>query len=49
MDNDKFYVIASVAFILMLLSTCVLEPSGSDPRCKQWEGRSHLSCMGGHG
>lgn len=48
-DNNTAYVLMTIAFILMLLSGCFLEPSGSDPRCKQWEGRSHLACKGGHG
>jgi len=47
--NDKAYVVMTAIFLLMLLSSCFMEPSGHDPRCKEFTGRSHLSCMGGHG
>ena len=47
--DDTIFVVMVVVFITMLLSSCFLEPSGHDPRCEKWEGRQHLSCMGGHG
>lgn len=47
--DDMIFVVFAVIFITMLVSSCFLEPSGHDPRCKEFKGRSHLACMGGHG
>jgi hypothetical protein len=49
MSDDKIYVVCVVVFLGLILSTCFIEPSGSHPECQQWEGRQHLSCMGGKG
>lgn len=47
--DDTIFVVFAVIFIAMLFTGCFLEPKGHDPRCKEFKGRSHLACMGGHG